>query len=634
MIRIKSLLRQIQTYVLTHKKQTAAAAGVLVVAVYSLVFFVPKSVDYSYGGEACISKLTLLPGIHHESNESAYDIEYTGGSPLYATKACFTPHQAPEEGTARVAAAPWGGWLARTNFKLRVPAAPVANVAPLKQPVPATKPIELALDQPDEVFDYLLRVDDKTTTCQSESKLLACDITELDLKQGSKYDATLVRAFEDTTTDELHAGTLETLRPIKVVKTSVKKKQTVYSKPKSLTIETDKPLKEASATLTQKQKDGDPKEIAVKTEFDDKKLTIAFEKDLPRSSDYTLTLDELTADDGSTLVEPYEIPFKTSDGPEFTGASVGSTKAPASGSITLGFDQAISQKQDISKFVSVSGANATILRGKSSVTVQYSGAGRCSPISITIKKGLESKHGVVQGSPTTFKTRTLCYVTETIGYSHQGRPITAYFFGNGSKTALFTGAIHGSEKSSYDTTMSWINELESRAAEIPKDKQVVVVPMLNPDGYYVYGRDNSRKVNLNRNFPASNWEKDITVSGGKEDKGGGGRSAGSERETQVLMSLVNRLNPYITVTYHSQGALVNSNSVAPAASLGSRYAGLAGYGFVPDEATVATFGFAMTGTFEDWMAETGRAALLIELPSHYGDYLGQNRAGMWSVVRS
>ena len=143
MIRIKSLLRQIQTYVLVHKKQTAAAAGLLVVAVYSLVFFVSKSVEYSYGGEACVDKLTLLPGIHHGTEDSAYDVEYTGGSSLYATKACFMPRQAPEEGTARVATAPWGGWLARTNFKLKVPAAPVANVAPLRQPVPATKPIEL-----------------------------------------------------------------------------------------------------------------------------------------------------------------------------------------------------------------------------------------------------------------------------------------------------------------------------------------------------------------------------------------------------------------------------------------------------------------------------------------------------------
>jgi protein MpaA len=157
--------------------------------------------------------------------------------------------------------------------------------------------------------------------------------------------------------------------------------------------------------------------------------------------------------------------------------------------------------------------------------------------------------------------------------------------------------------------------------------------VVNPDGIARSGRNNARSVNLNRNFPTFNWTSDTTVSGGSVEKGAGGPSPLSEPESKALANFTLNLRPRFIVTYHSSGSLVNSNDVGISISLGQQYARLAGYGFIPNAATNETFGFVMTGTYEDWLIEQGIPAILIELNTDNGYHFTQNRAALWAMAR-
>jgi hypothetical protein len=87
------------------------------------------------------------------------------------------------------------------------------------------------------------------------------------------------------------------------------------------------------------------------------------------------------------------------------------------------------------------------------------------------------------------------------------------------------------------------------------------------------------------------------------------------------------------VTYHSKGSLVNSNDVGISMNLGRQYARLAGYSYISNAATNETFGFTMTGTYEDWLIEQGIPAILIELNTDNGYHFTQNRAALWAMAR-
>ena len=596
---------------------------------------IPRNIDFSYSGDSCVGRLTVLPGML-KSAGSSYDLTVedkvsVGGLDMFGRSVCAKPTTAPEPGHNSARLSVGGTSFPALYFKITTPEAPSVALTAIEKPIAAARALEMPLSSHDVVFDYVLSSEDRSVDCEASNSALECSLVDLELSQGKTEPLVLERQFDGQTVDTVFEKQVEILPAVRVVKSSVKKDQTVFTKDKSFTFTVDKDLESASVKLISK-KDDKATEHQLEVAVDKKDITVSASDDLPRSTDYKLTIQEVVAVDGSSLAGPHDIKFKLSGGPKVQSVSVPTTEIDPNAQITFKLDQDRKSSQKITDFVKIRGADAQISASDGSITVSLANAGRCNDITITIAKGLLSKYDVPTTEAWSWSGRTRCHTVETVGYSAEGRPINAYVFGNGNRTVMFTGAIHGSEKSGYDTTIAWVNDLEAQAKQIPSGVRVVVIPMVNPDGYYVYGRDNSRKVNLNRNFPTSNWASDIKVSGGQTDKGGGGKSAGSERETQVLMAATNRYNPSLTITYHSQGAIVNSNSAGSAATKGAQYARMVGYGFVPDEATESTFGFVMSGTYEDWLAETGRAGFLIELPSHYGNYLPSHRAAMWAMI--
>jgi protein MpaA len=117
---------------------------------------------------------------------------------------------------------------------------------------------------------------------------------------------------------------------------------------------------------------------------------------------------------------------------------------------------------------------------------------------------------------------------------------------------LIMGAIHGNETGAATLAHAMAEEL-GRHPEIAGGVPVVVIPIANPDGYAAGTRVNAHHVDLNRNFPASNW----STRARKLNNFGGGSSA-SEAETVLLMQTIEHLKPRLIISIHSMETPCNN----------------------------------------------------------------------------
>jgi hypothetical protein len=608
----------------------------LVVAIgYILCFVVPKNITFTYAEHRyCVGGVILLPELQKQSGGTTFKLQVEGGAKigslyLFASKICIEPMVAPSSGKTAIGYSPFGGPIFRSNYTVTVGSQPKANVT-LDQPVALAKPFEFTLDQPDNIFAYQLAINEKTTTCKNTSNKISCDLKLLNLTQGKKYSFNLARTFNNTELSNVTKGDLSLLSPIGVTKTSVQAGEEVYSKPKTFTFETDKQLISTNVTL-EKIDNGKLVAINSTTKIAGSTAETSIVTDLERAAKYRLTMSSTEATDGSQLDTSHVTDFQTSGGPIVAGVNIGTSGIDANAKVIVTFDQAISQTQDTSKLVSLTGGDATITRTANQIIFQLHSLPRCSAFSLNIAKGLNSQYDVASTDNWSYASRINCRATEVIGYSVMGRPIIAYFYGNGPTTILFTGGIHGTEQSGKYIMQSWINHLDSYAYKIPADRQVVVVPSVNPDGLATSTRYDANNVNLDTNFASANWQADITNSSGVL-VGGGGTSPMSEPETKALANLTTRLQPRLEVSFHAQGSLIGANQYGDSTAIGNLYAASVGYSSMIGHAE-ATMGYAITGEYEEWAGEQyGTPAILIELPTLTGNYFSAHQSTLWKMV--
>lgn len=91
-----------------------------------------------------------------------------------------------------------------------------------------------------------------------------------------------------------------------------------------------------------------------------------------------------------------------------------------------------------------------------------------------------------------------------IGWSVEGRPIECVDFGSGSDVTMILATIHGSE-SAGTPLVRRLADCLSRRPDLWQGRRVVLIPVANPDGLAHGTRGNVRGVDLNRNFPATNY---------------------------------------------------------------------------------------------------------------------------------
>ncbi len=207
-----------------------------------------------------------------------------------------------------------------------------------------------------------------------------------------------------------------------------------------------------------------------------------------------------------------------------------------------------------------------------------------------------------------------------LGYSQEGRAIEGYVFGFGDDVIFLHGSIHGNEPETADLLDRLAKKLEMNPELIATTTKLVIIPITNPDGYY--GREdklNANGVNLNLNFPTSDWQQYGPV----------GTYAGprpfSEAESRVIRKIVEQYEPKMMIAFHSQGKLVSPEDNEASIALAKWYAGRTGYRYFAD--------WDYPGTATKWFVETtGKPAITVELSGNSRDNWNINKNALLELV--
>jgi protein MpaA len=198
---------------------------------------------------------------------------------------------------------------------------------------------------------------------------------------------------------------------------------------------------------------------------------------------------------------------------------------------------------------------------------------------------------------------TLSLEPDTYGRSHLGLPLEVWRPAGDCKLLLFAG-IHGEEP---ETTFALSRALRQLSAP---SQHCAVVLAANPDGLTRGTRGNAQGVDLNRNFPASDWQPgpvahrstlddpmDVVLSPGKHP--------GSEPEAKALMGLIDELKPNAAIALHAPLACIDE---ANESALGVWLADRTG---LPH---VSGVGYPTPGSFGTWGTEQAIAVVTYEFP--------------------
>ena len=161
---------------------------------------------------------------------------------------------------------------------------------------------------------------------------------------------------------------------------------------------------------------------------------------------------------------------------------------------------------------------------------------------------------------------------------------TIELIGDKNAKILIIGVFHGDEPQGEFL----INEYLKKHSP----KNLLFIPCLNPDGMQMNKRTNSNGVDLNRNFPTKNWgkneEENATCNDANTDYYGG-KSAGSEIETQFLIDTIEEFKPKLIIALHAPYKVVNYDG--PAKDIAEKISKIINY---PVEASI---GYPTPGSF-------------------------------------
>ena len=127
----------------------------------------------------------------------------------------------------------------------------------------------------------------------------------------------------------------------------------------------------------------------------------------------------------------------------------------------------------------------------------------------------------------------------TIGQSQQGRHINVDRYGSGAEAIVLLSSIHGTEV--IGTAL--FNELIDVLYEHPEwliDRTIYLMKLTNPDGAIAGIRGNSQNIDINRNFPTTNFGRGWF----------NGDAPLSAQETVVLVNFLVEVQPSRVLTIH------------------------------------------------------------------------------------
>ena len=189
---------------------------------------------------------------------------------------------------------------------------------------------------------------------------------------------------------------------------------------------------------------------------------------------------------------------------------------------------------------------------------------------------------------------------KVIGNSEKNRPIYLYETGRGQDTVLIMGVFHGDEPVGANLVVQLADTLFKRPSLIKE--HVVLLPVVNPDGLMKGKRTNADGVDINRNFPTTDWSP-VYI----KKRYFPGREAASEKETQIVMMLIDHYKPDRIISIHADLRMNNFNG--PAERLAKVMAKDNGYPVTSD------VGYSTPGSFGTYAGmELKIPVITLELP--------------------
>lgn len=187
---------------------------------------------------------------------------------------------------------------------------------------------------------------------------------------------------------------------------------------------------------------------------------------------------------------------------------------------------------------------------------------------------------------------------ESIGTSVQGRPIRARTLGHGPRRVLFIGGIHGDEAEGAYTTAKLPAAFS--AAGLAEAVTLTIIEDANPDGRAAGTRGNANGVDVNRNFPASNFDAGNPANGG---------APLSQPESRAVYDAIERFSPDLVISSHAWADREFINFDGPARATAERFSAESG---LPIEESTE---FAPTpGSLGSYLGrDRGRRLLTIEV---------------------
>jgi hypothetical protein len=624
----------------------AMFAGVLVYlllsASFTVSFFVPHTVNFSFANNNCFTSPTLLPNMIAKNQGQAFAATphqtiSVAGYPLYSHTTCVTPTQAPQDKMVdNISFSPLGIGLLKKKITVSAKELPTIDFKTLlSQPISTQDPLVFPLSTTDKFFDYQLLVNDQRLACSKHEDSVVCDVTKLGLRQSASYTFGMQRLFKGQA-QTLFSQNASTVGAVLVAGSSITAGDTIFNVPTDMTLTVNKQIKSFNGVQLNLISDGNRQSVPISSSAVGQTITVHFNEPLARSSSFELTVKTIIATDGGHLPEPLVLAFATSGGPKVKSASIGSYKVSTGSNIVLNFDSTPSATQALANFIKIeingSTVAASLSRSGTTITLNPNAdLPKCTRFSVRVLNGLQNEFGVAGGSAWTYNSRTICQSTFSIGTSVQGRSISAYRFGSGGGVIVFVGGTHGNEKSSVYTLNSFMDYLEQNYDQIPAHRTIVVIPNLNPDGYAKDQRTNANNVDLNRNFPADDWKQGVTMPGGSYNPNGGGSAPLSEPESNALASYVQSVNPRLVLTYHAAAGVVIANDAGDSDSLANAYDQKSNVNYSNG---AGLFNYDTTGAFEDWLYDGPNiTALLIELWTKSSNEFGKNQSAMWYMAQ-
>lgn len=167
------------------------------------------------------------------------------------------------------------------------------------------------------------------------------------------------------------------------------------------------------------------------------------------------------------------------------------------------------------------------------------------------------------------ESECLKYEWNHVRNSVKGDPLIWYALGNEEEhknehkdTTMVLCGIHGDEITPVKFCFDIIEHAKKYAEEF-KDKMIVIAPIVNPDSFFKSKptRTNQRMVDINRNFPTKDWDKDAIRMWksryGSDKRRYPGQRPLSEPEVVFQVNLIKRYNPDKIISVHAPLTLLD-----------------------------------------------------------------------------